>query len=250
VRRSLLALVAAASLAAAAQPGAHAAPAAGCGSGAHGKAGYGYAGHQSARPGHGIRATVTPLAAPAVGAGHVAGWVGVGGRGEGPGGSDQWLQVGLASVPGAPLLLYVEVTRPGREPVFRLVDEGAAAGEPRRLAVLELAGRPGWWRAWADGRPVTPPVHLPGSSGRLRPIATAESWDGGSGGCNAFAFRFEDVAVAAAGGGSWRAFLPGHRFLDAGFRLRRLAPAGRAAARALAARPLRPYAFLAASGRL
>lgn len=250
VRGSVLATaVAAAALCAAAlAPAAGAAPAGGCGSGAHGRPGYGYAGLQAAAPAHGIRASVTALRQAAVANGHVAGWVGVGGRGSGPGGADQWLQVGLASLPGAPLLLYVEVTRPGREPVFRLLEEGAAAGDPRAVAVLEVAGRRDWWRAWVDGRPVTEPVHLPGTSGRVRPIATSESWTGGGAACNRFALRFEGVAVAGAPGGSWRPFVPGARFLDGGFRLRRLAPAGGPPGRTLAAQPARPFAFVAAAG--
>jgi hypothetical protein len=193
--------------------------ASGC-SGAHGPRGYGYAGHEAAYGARGVRATVTPLVRPRVRRGHVAGWVGVGGRGTAPGGRDQWLQVGLAWVPGSPLLLYVEVTRPGRQPELRLLGPTGAAGAARRLAVLEVTGRPGWWRAWVDGRPVTEPIRLAGPAGQLHPIATAESWDGGAGACNAFAFRFEDVVLLAS---VWRPFAPGRSFRDAGFTLRRVA---------------------------
>jgi hypothetical protein len=246
VRGSLLAALAAALCAAALAPEAGATQASRCGSGAHGKPGYGYAGLESASAAHGIRATVTALEQPAVPGGHVAGWVGIGGRGAGPGGADQWLQVGLASLPGAPLLLYVEITRAGREPVFRLLEEAVAVGQPRSVAVLELAGRPGWWRAWVDGRPVTEPVHLPGAS-TLRPIATSESWTGGGATCNRFAFRFESVAVAGGAGGSWRPFVGRQRFLDGGFRLRQLAPARPAGPRTLAAQRHAPFAFVASS---
>jgi hypothetical protein len=249
VRGSLAVAALAAVLCAAWVPGvpAAASPAA-CGSGAHGKPGYGYAGHQSALAAHGIRATITPLSAVPVAAGHAAGWVGVGGRGAGPGGADQWLQVGLASLPGAPLLLYAEITRAGREPMFRLLEDGVAVGQPRSVAVLELSGRPDWWRVWVDGRPVTEPVRLEGSGGRVRPIATSESWSGGTPGCNAFSFRFEDVAVAGGAGGSWRAFVPGSTFRDAGFRLRQLAPGRPAGSRTLAAQRYAPFAFVAAAG--
>ena len=36
--------------------------------------------------------------------------------------------------------------------------------EPHKLAVLEMSGRPGWWRVWVDGQAVTDPVRLRGSS--------------------------------------------------------------------------------------
>src|SRR5436190_19675677 len=60
-----------------------------------GPRGYAYAGLQLGTPGYGIGAALTSLAPPVVESGHVAGWVGIGGPGEGPGGTDEWLQVGL-----------------------------------------------------------------------------------------------------------------------------------------------------------
>jgi hypothetical protein len=70
-----------------------------------------------------------------------------------------------------------------------------------------------------NGRPASRPIYLPGSTARWRPIATAEAWDGGSGVCNRFAFRFERVEVASAPGGSWTRFRSGPRFQDKGYRL-------------------------------
>ncbi|HEX3055633.1 MAG TPA: hypothetical protein VHP82_05775, partial [Gaiellaceae bacterium] len=44
-----------------------------------------------------------------------------------------------------------------------------------------------------------------GSHDRWAPIATAESWDGGtSGQCNGFLYRFDTVSIAHAPGGGWR----------------------------------------------
>jgi hypothetical protein len=190
-----------------------------CSSGTYAASGYGYAGLQADRRGHGVRAALTALGHNAVAKGHVAGWVGVGGRGQGPNGVDEWLQVGLASFPGSPRTLYYEVMRPGAQPAFSLVEENVARGEARRIAVLELGGRPNWWRVWVNDRPASRPIHLRGSTGRWKPIATAEAWDGGSGVCNRFAFRFERVEVAAGLGGSWTRFRSGARFLDKGYRL-------------------------------
>lgn len=181
--------------------------------------GYTYAGRLSATRAHGVRATLTALARPEVAAGHVAAWVGVGGVGEGPNGSDAWIQIGLSAFPGSGSRLYYEVTRPGAPPTYHEIDPSVRIGERFRVAVLEMGKRPDHWRVWVNGEPVSEPVHLPASSGRWRPIATAESWAGTGSACNGFSYRFERVRVSAAAGGSWRSFVEGHRFLDSGYRL-------------------------------
>jgi len=216
-----------------------------------GDGGYTYAGHQSTYRGHGVRATITVVRAPDVAAGHVAGWVGVGGPGQGANGEDAWIQVGVASMPGMDPLLYAEITRDGREPQFVLLEQGVPVGRSHRVAVLEMSQRPGWWRVWVDGQALTEPVRLRGSSGRWAPIATAESWNGGQAGCNTFSFRFERVSVSYGGGGSWRPFVPGYDFLDGGNKMRNLASAPAetgAYARSLSSGSPLPYAFVAASG--
>jgi hypothetical protein len=221
-----------------------------CVGGAGGGNGYTYAGSQATYRGHGVRATITALRTPDVVSGHVAGWVGVGGPGQGPDGEDAWLQVGIAAIPGMPPFVYAEVTRGWHDPKFVLLEEAVPVGESRRVAVLEMGRRPGWWRVWLDGRPATEPIHLRGSSGRWAPIATAESWNGGEPACNAFSFRFERVSVSYGGGGSWRPFVPGYRFLDGSYRLRPLATSAAASgiyARRLAAGGVLPYAFVASS---
>ncbi len=220
-----------------------------CGSAAG--TGYSYAGHQSDVTGHGVRATIQATRAPGVEAGHVAGWVGVGGPGQGANGGNAWIQAGVASLPGMDPFIYAEVAREGREPRFLLIEEGVAIGRAHRFAVLEVAGRPGWWKVWVDGTPVTKPIRLRGSSGRWAPIATAESWNGGEPRCNSFAFRFERVSVAYGGGGAWRPFVSGHRFRDGSYTVRNLAsaPATPDAYRHVqaASDTVLPYAFVVAS---
>ena len=54
------------------------------------KRAYTYAGFAGAARSHGVSATITQLAPPEVANGHVGAWVGVGGPGEGAGGSDEW----------------------------------------------------------------------------------------------------------------------------------------------------------------
>ena len=219
-----------------------------CG-GAVGDNGYAYAGHQATYRGHGVRATLTVVRQPSVASGHVAGWVGVGGPGQGANGEDEWIQAGVASMPGMDPFIYAEITREGRDPEFILIEQGVPTGQSHRIAVLEMSGRPGWWRVWVDDNAVTEPVRLRQSSGRWAPIATAESWNGGEAACNAFSYRFERVSVSYGGGGSWRPFVPEHRFLDGGYTLHDLAsaPAETGAYRALASDSVLPYAFVAAS---
>jgi hypothetical protein len=46
-------------------------------------------------------------------------------------------------------------------------------------------------------------MYLAGSHGAWRPVATTESWNGGVGACNSFAFRFADLSAATKPGGAW-----------------------------------------------
>ena len=217
-----------------------------CGVDVAGNGGYSYAGYQATLRAHGVRATITATRSLEVTAGHVAGWVGVGGPGQGAGGEDAWIQAGIATVPGVEPFLYAEVTRGGRYPKFILLENDIEVGESRSVAVLEVAGRPGYWRVWAEGKPATKPFKIRSSSGRWAPIATAESFSGGQKACNSFAFRFERVLVARGGGGAWQPFESAHRFLDRGNTVRALA-ADRGSRQLQSARNPLPYAFVASS---
>jgi hypothetical protein len=184
-------------------------------------AGYSYAG--LAAPGHafGVAATVTPLGSSRVLVGHVAGWVGVGGPGEGPAGSDEWLEVGFSDFPQmSGNDLYFEVARPDSDPIYHQIATDLAFGQPERVAVLEMRNRPNNWRVWVDGVRASQPIYLPQSHGRWSPIATAESWDGGTGECNDFLYRFHGVSIASLPGGGWKRLLGGYRIGDAATRLR------------------------------
>jgi hypothetical protein len=182
--------------------------------------GYSYVGVQDARAASGIRATLVQVDAPRVARGHVAAWVGVGGPGQGAGGRDEWIQIGLNALSDGISRLYYEIDRPGPGPSYRELASGLAVGARYEVAVLELPSRPGWWQVWLNGAPVSDPVQLPGST-HWRPMAVAESWAGGRDACNAFAYRFESVAVAPRSGGAWSALVAGYRFLDPGYRMQR-----------------------------
>jgi len=209
------------------------ASAAGCGESA-----YAYAGYQAASTAHGVRAAITTLAVPNVGAGHVAAWVGVGGRASEPGGTDSWLQAGIVAWEGEEPFVYAEIVRAGRREVRTLAAE-VTAGRSYRLAVLEVKAKPGWWRVWVDGAVAVDAVRLPDAVRSRKPMATTESWNGGGQACNSFAFRFQGVGLAGTAGGAWRPMSVGRRFLDAGYRLRRLESNARTGA---------SFAFEASSG--
>jgi hypothetical protein len=200
-----------------------------------GKGGYTYAGLAAPSRAFGIGATITPLPAFNVMSGHVAGWVGVGGPRQGPGGTDEWLQVGFS---GFPQLtgsnIYYELVLPNGQPTYHQVAANLPFGKPARVAVLEMHKRPSYWRVWVNGSPASKPIRLPGSHGRWAPIATAESWDGGTGGsCNGFLYRFNRVSIARAPGGSWQQLSGGYPITSASTRI---------------ARNARKASFLAAEG--
>lgn len=168
-----------------------------------GDSGYSYAGLLGSALAYGVAADLRAKSLPSVRSGHVAAWVGVGGYGLGRNGTNAWLQAGLITRAGGAAVVYYEVTRPGYKPRLVAVRD-ALAGHSYRVGVLELAQRPGWWRVWVDGRPVTKPISLPGSHGAWEATATAESWDGGESICNQFNYSFDRIAVATRPGGDWR----------------------------------------------
>ena len=183
-----------------------------------GKEGYSYAGAQNAGGARGVVAALTTVAAPQVQNGHVAAWVGVGGAGAGPGGTDEWMQVGVATFADGQSMIYTEVTEPGAGPKFTAYRTSGIAGERHQMAVVELPGNEEMWQVWVDGRWIGQPVHLPGSDAAWAPIATVESYDGGKPVCNRFRYRFDALEVATSYG-VWEQFEAGEVFQDPGYQV-------------------------------
>jgi hypothetical protein len=177
---------------------------------------YGYAGVVGGRAASGVRARVTALGAALVRSGHVAAWVGVGSN---AGGAGSWIQVGLAGFEGGGYVLYYEVGRSGRAPVYTPLRYGIHSSESHEVAVREVAGAPGRWRVWIDGVPVSPPIALAASHDAWKPMVMAESWNAGTGACNAFRFSFADLRTVASSGGGWTPLAGGPRLVDPGYRL-------------------------------
>ena len=182
---------------------------------------YAYAGLGGREAASGVSATIVPAAAPIVRAGHVDGWVGVGGPGMGPNGSDEWIQVGLTSVPNeSQSSVYYEIVRPGHADVTRELRHVVRVGEVHTFAVRELAARPNWWRVWLDGAPASARVYLPASHARWTAQAVGESWAGETSGlCNAYAYGFSNVRFASARDGVWDTFRRFEPFQSANYLL-------------------------------
>jgi hypothetical protein len=130
----------------------------------------------------------------------------------------EWLQVGLAAFPGQQTMqMYYEVTVAGSAPRYVELASRVTSGVRHKFAVLEMLRRKTWWRVWVDGKAASPPIYLPGSHGTWYPQAIAESWNGGDGACNTFGYRFADVSLASADGGTWRPMQTSYVFQDAGY---------------------------------
>jgi len=180
---------------------------------------FSYAGLQSQTKAGGVSATLDSTKAPSVSDGHVGGWIGLGGTAAGPGGTPEWIQAGLAAFSsGQDSQMYYEVTVAGSEPRYVELDANVKPGVKHRFSVLELPGRNSWWRVWVDGRAVSPPIHLPGSHASWYPQAVAENWNGGTGACNGYGYRFSDISLAADDG-AWRPLESSYVFQDAGYKV-------------------------------
>jgi hypothetical protein len=178
-----------------------------------------YAVVEDQRVSRGITATLASVVQPQIGDGLVAAWVGVGGPGQGRDGQDAWIQVGLSVFTGGVTTLYFEVKRPSTGPEYTELQRDVTVDTRFRIGVREDRARPGWWRVWVNGSPVSAAVDLPGSSGRWRPTATTETWRDEPNECYRFAFRFERVAIATSRSYSMP-LAPGERYRDPGYRLR------------------------------
>jgi hypothetical protein len=111
---------------------------------------------------------------------------------------------------------------PGKQPTYHKLAGNLPVGQPIRIAVLEMHARPNTWRVWLNGKAASEPIDMPGSHGRWSPIATAESWDGGtSGTCNGFLYRFNRVSIAHSPGGGWQQLAGGYPISSSTTRLAR-----------------------------
>jgi hypothetical protein len=169
--------------------------------------GYSYDGVQSPTRAYGISANLTLASRSVVDVGHVAAWVGVGGAGMGPGGTDEWIQAGIAHDAGGQDVLYYEYKRPGDAKATYTALQVANPGQSHSFVVYERAAQRDSWSVIVDGVKISPPVTLPGSHGLFQPVATAENWDGGvAGACNQYGFAFSNLAIRSDYKGTWQAF--------------------------------------------
>lgn len=181
---------------------------------------YSYAGIVGRKTARGVVATLELTALPQIVHGHIAAWVGVGGVGLGPRGTNAWLQVGFAATESQESALYYEVARPRQTPSLIELGRDVAVGQGHRVGVIELQRRPGWWRVWIDGSAVTAPIYLASSHDRWAPVATSESWNGGVTSCNAFAYRFTNIRALPARS-TWHPLLDAYAIETPGYSVQR-----------------------------
>jgi hypothetical protein len=180
------------------------------------KANYDYAGVQQKGQRAGIRAYVTTVKAPKVIVGHVAGWLGVGGPGLGPNGTDEWMQIGYAGFDTGKSQIYYEDALPGKPPRYHTLKENLGKSEKHRLAILEVGTTTNSWRVWLDDKAVSPATVLPNSNGRFAPQALAENWNGSTTkNCNSYGYGFNGIQVSTKPGGSWTAATAGYVWKNA-----------------------------------
>lgn len=184
--------------------------------------GYTYAGLAQNDAVHGVSATLTAVSAPRVAGGHVAAWVGVGGRGMAPGGTSAWLQAGLASYRGGGSRLYYELMLPGGRKYVELARR-VRTGTRFTVSVLEVS--PGTWHVIVDGLVVSPAFALPVSSSGLPAIVTAESWATETQACNRYAFGFAGAQFIGADG-MWHAFAKPQIIVSSSTRITRRSATG------------------------
>ena len=169
--------------------------------------GYSYDGVQGSSRTYGVGTTLTLQRPSDVTVGHVAAWIGVGGPGMGPGGSDEWVQAGIVHEEDGTDALYYEYKRPGDADATYVWLQEAVPGVAYSLFVYERATQRDAWRVMLNGVKVSDPIVLPGSHGAFQAVATAENWDGGvAGSCNLYNFDFSNLAVRSQFAGAWQAF--------------------------------------------
>ena len=174
---------------------------------------YTYGGVEANQTRSGARAKIVLKQTAKVAWGHAAAWVGVGGPGKGPSGTDQWLQSGYAGFDTGETFIYYEVTKPNKAPQFHPIGADIKPGESHEVAVFET--KKNTWRVKLDGKWASPEIVLPESDGTFKPQLLGESWSGGTGKCNQYQYEFKKVQLSSAVGGSWVNGKAGYIFKDA-----------------------------------
>ncbi|HET6656644.1 MAG TPA: polysaccharide lyase [Gaiellaceae bacterium] len=163
-----------------------------------GNPGYSYAGVVTAKPRVGVSAIIKAPLAPVVESGDVSGWIGVGRVGVT--GKRGLARVGLLAQPDGTIRLYYEI-RKGSTWVRRLGPE-VEPGERHSVKIARVLDTPKRWAVRIDGNRIGRSFTLGQGWKRLRAVATAESWDGGTPACNHFLYAFGKVKTRGRHG--WR----------------------------------------------
>lgn len=178
-----------------------------------GKPGYSYAGVMTARQTGGVRAVISARVSPQVESGDVSGWIGVGRVSVD--GKRGLVRVGLLAEPDGTIRLYYE-TRKSDGWVRRLGPE-VQPGERHRVKVSRVRHTHKQWHVVIDGQQVGSAFRIGDGWRRLRAVATAESWDGGTPTCNHFLYSFGQVQTRDRDG--WRSVRSRQLIQDPGYKV-------------------------------
>ena len=180
-------------------------------------AGYTEGGASTGAHTHGISAHVRPLSRPNVQNGVVTAWVGIGPTNTPPDKLLGFLHVGVIALPVQSPRLFWEYRRPGTATTIRHLRKYIRIGTRHRVAVREVAGRPGRWRVWIDRRIVSPAMNVRRVGG-WRPRVMIESLPDRTTSCNNFKYRFSRVSVVRRLGTHepWRRLIRAYTFRSPG----------------------------------
>ncbi len=166
---------------------------------------YNYAGVKDKETPDGFGATITETASPDVSDGHVAGWIGFGAEGLGPGGTNEWLQAGIERTAGQPVSqLYYEIALPHHAPVHTFLGQ-AALDSPETFQFTRLSVKPEEWVLSVNGRRRGPVFKMTAGHQPWRVDFMGESWRHYTVGCNSFEYKYKNMTVRQTMSGGWHA---------------------------------------------
>jgi hypothetical protein len=159
----------------------------------------------------GVSAVIKAPVAPVVESGDVSGWIGVGRVGVT--GKRGLARVGLLAEPDGTIRLYYETGS-----VRRLGPE-VQPGERHFVKIARILRTHKRWEIRIDGNRIGHSFKLGQGWTKLRAVATAESWDGGTPTCNHFLYAFGKVKTRGQHG--WRGVQSRKLIQDPGYKVLR-----------------------------
>lgn len=178
-----------------------------------GNPGYSYAGVVTPKPRMGVSAIIKAPVAPVVESGDVSGWIGVGRVTVS--GKRGLARVGLLAESDGTIRLYYEIRRGSGW--SRRLGPQVQPGERHSVKIARVLDTKKRWAVRIDGNRIGRSFELGRGWKRLRAVATAESWDGGTPACNHFLYEFGKVKTR--GRHAWRGVRSRKLIQDPGYKV-------------------------------